>query len=73
MSDKIEEIRARHVLYPPSRNARHSSIMAYQDIATLLAEVDRFSLALQTIRDQGGDVVERWSSEIARKALEGQR
>jgi hypothetical protein len=73
MSKEIEEIRARHVLYPPSRNARYSFITAYQDIATLLAEVDRMSLALQTIRDQGGDVVERWSSEIARRALEDKR
>jgi hypothetical protein len=39
--DKIAEIRARHVLYPPSRNARYSFITAYQDIATLLAEVER--------------------------------
>lgn len=73
MSKEIEEIRARHVLYPPSINARHRSIMAYQDIATLLSKVDRLSLALQTIRDQGGDVVERWSSEVARRALEDKR
>ena len=34
-------------------------------------DVERLREALQTIRDQGGDVVERWSSEVARKALEG--
>jgi hypothetical protein len=60
MSDKVEEIRA--------MSDKIEGIHAR--IATLLAKVDRFGRALQTIRDQGGDVVERWSSEIARKALE---
>jgi hypothetical protein len=46
--DKIEEIRARHVMYPPSINARHRSIMAYRDIATLLAEVERLNKDLAT-------------------------
>ena len=48
--DKIAEIRARHVLYPPSRNARYSFIMAYQDIAALLAEVDRLRAEVERLR-----------------------
>lgn len=68
MSDEIEQVRARH-----RRDNRWGDGLypgAHRDRAFLLAKVDRLSLALQTIRDQGGDVVERWSSEIARKALE---
>lgn len=47
MSDKIAEIRERHTMYPPTINSRHSFIVAYQDIATLLAEVDRLSSDLR--------------------------
>ena len=66
MSKEIEEIRARH-----KRDERWGHMWGqHRDRASLLAEVDRLSLALQTIRDQGGDVVERWSSEVARRALE---
>ena len=53
--DKIEAIRAGHALYPPSRHARHSHRVAYQDIATLLAEVDR----LRAERDEARAEVER--------------
>ena len=53
--DKIAEIRERHTMYPPSRNARYSFILAYQDIATLLAEVERLREALKIVRINGPD------------------
>lgn len=68
MSEKIEEIRARHERDDCLRDGLYPG--AHRDRAFLLSEVDRLSLALQTIRDQGGDVAERWSSEVARRALE---
>lgn len=54
MSDEIEEIRERHTMYPPSRpssSSRYSFIVAYQDIATLLAEVDRLRAENERLRN----------------------
>lgn len=50
MSDKIEAIRERHAVYPPRPGAPHGFFIAHQDIATLLAEVDKLGAENEKLR-----------------------
>lgn len=51
MTDKIEEIRARHALYPPGSRSPSGYFEAHQDRAFLLAEVERLREALRDALD----------------------
>ena len=74
MSDKIEQIRARHKAAMMSHKQTESAILdLYYDRETLLAEVDRQRAEIERLRETNKQLVEGIDTITRRKQVEIER